>query len=110
MDVDKSWIALYIHLSACDEKQILRIIESFYFQLQKHAHLIDQKESKLIEDIDSMVFLINDESYELPLNDFWQHIKSDNYITKMFWKWIKKMYDLSCHIVQESKTKESNIV
>ena len=101
-DVNRAWISLYIHLSACDEQQTLVTITSFYSQMHKHAKLIEERDAKLIEEVESIIFVINEELYTLPLNEFWQHIKSDNYNIKMFWKWIKKMYDLSCLIVGES--------
>ena len=101
-DVNRAWISLYIHLAACDEQQTLVIITSFYSQMHKHAKLIEERDAQLIEEVESIIFVINEELYTLPLNEFWQHIKSDNYNIKMFWKWIKKMYDLSCLIVGES--------
>ena len=36
-DVNRAWISLYIHLSACDEQQTLVTITSFYSQMHKHA-------------------------------------------------------------------------
>tara|TARA_B110000483_G_scaffold243458_2_gene333378 strand:- start:3173 stop:3568 length:396 start_codon:yes stop_codon:yes gene_type:complete len=103
-NVSTPWISLYIHISNCDKKDFPKIIAGVYTQLESYETFIIERDPKLIADVAAILFVIDENLYQLPLGEFWDDVKKDQYNTKMFWKWIKKIFDIASNFYLEWNT------
>ena len=101
-DVKWSWVSLYIHLCACNENDIVNIMNDFHTYLDNHSDLLQDENPRLIENVNVIYIRIDNNLYELQLSEFWTEIKNDQYNITIFWKWIKKIYGLSSQTIQQN--------